>query len=69
MYVFGDVNFRRGIVNNYNYGGMLTLSQIRLTLILAIGAMLKGKFISMAVVLIFPVGKEEMYRPWFYSIG
>src|SRR5690625_2475327 len=71
MHVYGDVNFRRGIVNNYNYGGMLTFEQNATHFNTSDRSYVEGEVYKYGdESFIFPVGKEEMYRPGgFIQLG
>lgn len=71
MYVFGDVNFLRGIVNNYNYGGMFAFEQDATHFNTSDRSYVEGEVYKHgSSSFVFPVGKEEMYRPGgFIQLG
>src|SRR5699024_3149606 len=64
MYVFGEANFHQGIVDNFNYGGSMTFEQGASHIATSDRSYVEGEVHKHGDnSFIFPIGKEEMYRP------
>lgn len=64
LHVFGQADFYRGIVDNFNYGGSMTFEQGASHIATSDRSYVEGEvFKTGEESFIFPIGKEEMYRP------
>ena len=64
IHIFGEANFHRGIVDNFNYGGQIIFEQDAHALNVSDRSYVNGEVRKYGVNSFqFPIGKQGMYRP------